>query len=84
FATNTLIADSKSLASGSASDDRRYTREQHTLAGLAAHRDRVATQIKATLARAAMGIAPRHGELKSELAQARALLRQSARLAAHT
>jgi hypothetical protein len=84
FATNTLIADSKALASGSASDDRRYTREQHTLAGLAARRDRVATQIKATLARAAMGIAPRHGELKSELAQARALLKQSARLAAHT
>jgi hypothetical protein len=40
--------------------------------------------MKATLARAAMGIAPGHGELTSELTQARALLRQAASLAAHT
>jgi hypothetical protein len=84
FATNTLIADSKALASGSASDDSRYADEQDTLAEMAAHRDRVATLIKATLARAAMGIAPGHGELQSEMAQARALLKQSAQLAAHT
>jgi hypothetical protein len=84
FATNTLIADSKALASGSSSDDSRYANEQETLAEMAAHRDRVATLMKATLARAAMGIAPSHGEMQSETAQARALLKQAAQLAAHT
>ncbi|HEX5089589.1 MAG TPA: hypothetical protein VFV89_17410 [Nocardioides sp.] len=84
FATDTLIADSKALASGSASDDSRYADEQDTLAELAAHRDRVATLMKATLARAAMGIVPGHGEMQSEMAQARALLKQAAQLAAHT
>jgi hypothetical protein len=84
FATNTLIADSAALASGSAADDTRYAREQATLADMADHRDRVATLIKATLARAAMGVAPGHGELQSELAQGRALLKQAAQLAAHT
>ncbi len=84
FATDTLIADSKALASGSASDDSRYADEQRTLAEMAAHRDRVATLMKATLARAAMGIVPGHGEMQSEMAQARALLKQAAQLAAHT
>jgi hypothetical protein len=84
FATDTLIADSKALASGSASDDTTYANEQATLADLADHRDRVATLMKATLARAALGIAPSHGELQSELSQGRALLRQAATLAAHT
>jgi len=84
FATDTLIADSNALASGSASDDSRYADEQDTLAEMAAHRDRVATLMKATLARAAMGIAPSHGEMQSEMAQARALLKQAAQLAAHS
>ena len=51
---------------------------------MAAHRDQVATLMKATLARAAMGIVPGHGEMQSEMAQARALLKQAAQLAAHT
>jgi hypothetical protein len=84
FATNTLIADTKALASGSASDDSTYATEQETLAGLADHRDRVASLMKVTLARAALGITPGRGELTSEIAQARALLRQSAQLAAQT
>jgi hypothetical protein len=84
FATDTLIADSKALASGSAAHDSTYTTEQRTLRSMADHRDRVATLMKATLAHAAAGIAPRHGELQSELAQGRALLKQAARLAAHT
>jgi len=84
FATNTLIADSKALASGSASNDSRYANEQTTLADLADHRDRVATLMKATLARAAAGTVPGHGEMQSEIAQARALLKQAAQLAAHT
>src|SRR3954453_19030483 len=84
FATNTLIADSKALASGSASNDSRYANEQTTLADMADHRDRVATLMKATLARAAAGTVPGHGEMQSEIAQARALLKQAAQLAAHT
>jgi hypothetical protein len=84
FATDTLIADSKALASGSAAHDSTYTTEQRTLRSMADHRDRVATLMKATLARAAAGTTPRHGEMQSELAQGRALLRQAAQLAAHT
>jgi hypothetical protein len=84
FATNTLIADSRALASGSSTDDSRYATEQTTLAGLADHRDKVATLMKATLARAALGMAPGRGELQSELSQGRALLRQSEELLAHT
>ena len=83
FATDTLIADSKALASGSASHDSAYRAEQKALLSLADHRDRVAALMKATLARAANGVAPRHGELQSEMAQGRALLKQAAQLAAH-
>jgi hypothetical protein len=84
FATDTLIADSHALASGSASDDSTYRTEQRTLRSMADHRDRVAGLMKFTLARAAKGIAPGQGEMKSELAQGRALLKQAAQLAAHT
>ena len=84
FATNTLVADSAALASGSGSDDTRYATEQATLLSMANHRDQVAALMKATLSRAAAGIAPGHGELQSELAQGRALLKQAASLAAHT
>jgi hypothetical protein len=84
FATDTLVADSAALASGSASDDTRYADEQAALALLADHRDRVAALMKATLARAAQGAAPGRGELQSELAQGRALLKQAATLAAQT
>jgi hypothetical protein len=84
FATDTLIADSHALASGSASDDSAYTTEQRALQTMADHRDRVAQLMKATLARASRGIAPGHGELQSELAQGRALLKQAAQLATHT
>jgi hypothetical protein len=84
FATNTLIADSKALASGSASQDSTYTTEQRALLSMANHRDQVAARMKATLARAAEGIAPGHGELQSELDQGRALLKQAAQLAADT
>ena len=84
FATDTLIADTKALASGSASDDSAYVTEQTALLSMVNHRDQVATLMKATLARAAMGIAPGHGELQSELAQGKALLKQAAQLRAHT
>ncbi|WP_151083173.1 hypothetical protein [Nocardioides cynanchi] len=84
LATDTLIANSKALASGSGADDSAYTTEQDALLALADHRDQVAARMKATLARAAAGTAPGHGELQSELAQGKALLKQAAQLAAHT
>lgn len=84
FATDTLVADSHALASGSASDDSTYTTEQRALRTMADHRDRVAGLMKVTLARAAQGIAPGHGELQAELSQGRALLKQAAQLAAST
>jgi hypothetical protein len=83
FATDTLIADSTALASGSAGDDTRYAAEQQTLATLVEHRDQLAALMKATLARAAAGIAPARGEVTQELVQAQALLRQAASLRAH-
>jgi len=82
FATNTLIADSAALASGSASDDSAFTDEQATLLDLANGRDRVAAKMKAVLIAAAAGDAPNHGQLTSLQAQARALIAQSERLAA--
>src|SRR4029077_5744306 len=83
FATDTLLADSAALASGSAAHDSTYKREQRALRSLADHRDRVAASMKVTLARAARGIPPRHGELQSEMSQGKALLKQAAHLAAH-
>jgi hypothetical protein len=58
FATDTLIADTKALASASASDDSTYEAEQKTLRQLADDRDRAAVKIKETLARAAAGAMP--------------------------
>ena len=68
FATNTLLAESAALASGSSTDDSQFTRTQRALLGLANVRDPLATQIKTTLSRAAVsGIAPRPVEVQLEL-----------------
>jgi hypothetical protein len=53
FATNTLLAESAALASGSASDDSQFTRTENTLSTLVELRDPLASQIKTTLSRAA-------------------------------
>jgi hypothetical protein len=82
FATDTLIADSAALASGSAGDDTAYVNEQETLQHLATARDKLAAEMKVTLARAAAGIAPTKHTLSSELARAHALLVQAHDLAA--
>ena len=79
-----LIADSKALASGSAGHDSTYTAEQATLGIWPTTATRWRARMKATLARAAMGIAPRHGKVRSEITKGKALLRQAARLAALT
>jgi hypothetical protein len=80
FATDTLIAESRALAGGSATDDTAFATMEATLSGLADHRDRVAGQIKTVLAAAAAGTVPSHGTMTSLSAQATALLRQAANL----
>ena len=81
FATATLIADSKALASGSSSDDHAYTREQAILQGLARDRDAEAGTIKTLLADAAAGRMPNRGEVRSSLAHVQELLGRADRLA---
>jgi hypothetical protein len=81
FATDTLIADTKALASGSATDDSAYRHEQQMLAPLADDRDRAAAKIKETLAQAAAGKMPSHGEIQSGLSHVKELLARADRLA---
>jgi hypothetical protein len=81
FATDTLIADTKALASGSASDDSAYDAEQDTLEGLANSRDAAARRIKQVLSDAAAGTMPSHGELTGGLNQVQELLRRADALA---
>jgi hypothetical protein len=82
LATDTLIADTRALASGSASRDSAYRAEQRALRRLADDRDRAAARIKRTLSRAAAGHVPSHGEIRSGLAHVKELLRRAHELAA--
>ena len=81
FATDTLIADTKALASGSGSDDSAYEAEQATLQELADDRDRAAAKMKETLADAAAGRMPNQGEIQSGLSYVSELLRRAHQLA---
>ena len=81
FATDTLIAESAALASGSASNDKQYVKTEASLVKLADRRDALATQMKNVLAAAAAGATPSHGTVTSLSAQGAALLRQAAKLA---
>ena len=81
FATDTLIADSKALAGGSASDDSAYATEQATLKQLADDRDQAAAKIKQTLSDAATGHMPSHGEIQSGLSHVKELLMRAQKLA---
>jgi hypothetical protein len=82
FATDTLIADTNALASGSSSDDSAFADEQVTLQSLADDRDAAAEKIKAVLSTAAAGKMPNHGEITSGLAHVRELLKRADKLAA--
>jgi hypothetical protein len=81
FGTDTLIADTKALSSGSSSDDTAYAAEQATLLQLAADRDQAAQQIKDTLSAAAAGKMPNRGQITSGNAHVRELLRRADQLA---
>src|SRR5579864_2017841 len=81
FGTDTLIADSKALASGSSTDDSAYATEQAALQTLANDRDTAAAKIKNVLSAAADGTSPSHGQVTSGLAQVKELLRRADALA---
>jgi hypothetical protein len=80
FATNTLIADSAALASGSATDDSAFTREQHFLLLLADAHDRVAAEMKDALIDAAAGRQPNPGQIIALRIQAQLLIAASRHL----
>ena len=77
LSTTTLQADSKALASGSASDDTQFADTESALQKIADRRDRLATEMKDALARAAAGQKLNHGTSTSLIAQARNLLRMA-------
>jgi hypothetical protein len=82
FATDTLIADSKALASGTGIDDSAFITEQKALKDLADERDALASDIKVMLSNAAAGQAPKnHGAVQSSLSHAKNLLKSADRLA---
>jgi hypothetical protein len=81
FGTDTLIADTKALASGSSTDDTAFADEQGALQQLADDRDQAAQQMKNTLSAAAAGTMPNHGQITSGLAHVRELLRRADALA---
>ena len=79
FGTNTLIAETAALASGSPTDDRRFVATEALLRALGRGRDDLATTIKTTLTRAAFdGVKPDRRIVAAELAGCRALLFTSA------
>jgi hypothetical protein len=81
FGTDTLIADTKALASGSSSDDTAYQTEQSKLSQLADDRDAAVTKIKKVLNDAAAGRPPKHGEVEEDLALVNDLLQRAHALA---
>ena len=80
FATDTLLAESKALASGSGANDEHYADIEETLQHLADARDALVNDMKPVLA---SGSEPSHGTLTSLTARGTALLRQAANLAAN-
>src|SRR5262249_22602668 len=62
LATDTLIADSNALATGSSSDDTAYQATEAALQRLADDRDVAAAQIKKVLSAAAHGTMPHPGQ----------------------
>jgi hypothetical protein len=81
FATDTRIADTNALATGSGADDSTYQDVQAALQQLADDRDTAAAPIKRVLNNAADGVMPNHGQITSGLAHVRELLRRAGLLA---
>lgn len=84
FATDTLIADSAALASGSIGTDTAYQREQRALTHLASMRDSLADLMKTQLAAAAVGHTPDSRTMAFEETIGEGLLAQAHDLATTT
>jgi hypothetical protein len=83
FGTDTLLASTKAVKSGSASDDSTYTTIEGQIADLTSTRDALAKQIRATLEAATFsGQALNEQQAKGYIEQAQAILSQAAALAA--
>jgi hypothetical protein len=82
FGTDTLVASTKALASGSASDDSAYLTSEAKLSSLADRRDALATSIKNALDGVEFhGANVQHSTLSGQLAGCTALLNEAATLA---
>jgi hypothetical protein len=81
FATDTLLADSKALASGSSSGDSSYHTTLATLQQLANDRDRVVTKIKKVLNVAPHNHGLHHGQVQHYLRLVNNLLQRADALA---
>jgi hypothetical protein len=86
FAGDTLVASTRGLASGSATDDSRYTAIEGRIQALTQRRDALAAQIRTVLTTAAFGGG--HGQLDERrlrrlIVQGLVLLAQGRSLAAH-
>jgi hypothetical protein len=85
FAASTLIASTKAIRSGNASDDSRYTSIEDQIAALTAQRDTLASQIRGALDAAAFHNTPINvNQAHAWIAQAQALIVQARALAAMT
>ncbi|HEY2299278.1 MAG TPA: hypothetical protein VGH43_16205 [Jatrophihabitans sp.] len=82
FGTDTLIASTAALRSGSASDDSTFTRIESALTDLANRRDALAAQIKDVLANADAGHGVSTAQVRRLRAQAQQLLDAARQLAA--
>ena len=80
FATNTLIADTKALRSGSSSNDSVYISEQHRLRELAEARDRWANRSKTLLRQADHGRMPSESAIRRAIRQDQHLIARSGQL----
>ena len=81
LATDTLLADTNALASGSGSDDTAYQAKQQTLLKLANDRDKAATKIKHDLSHATGNQGLRRGVVRKDLALVQNLLQRADALA---
>jgi hypothetical protein len=81
FGTDTLIADTRALASGSSASDRQFGATQARLTRLADRRDALSTRIKSILTAAAFqDRAPRRSTVGAQTGQCVQLLHQAAQL----
>jgi hypothetical protein len=82
FGTDTLVAETRALGTGTATHDTRYTAFENRLVNLANKRDALANSIKTTLTDAAFhGIQPSSATLSSETKQCTSLVNAAEQLA---